>query len=107
MSNSPLTHETKPASKAATRYRQQLRRLDEVINRGGTLSGHERNCAFLRVPPNSQEQVQSPAFATISNVSGFDFADDSRSIALTDWDRDGDVDVWVMNRTAPRVRPVG
>ena len=104
MSNSPLSHETKPASKAATRYRQQLRRLDEVINRGGTLSGHERNCAFLRIPPNSPEEVQAPAFATASHVSGFDFADDSRSIAFTDWDRDGDVDVWVMNRTGPRVR---
>ncbi|MCA9211860.1 MAG: ASPIC/UnbV domain-containing protein [Planctomycetales bacterium] len=83
-------------------YRQQLKRLDELINHGGTLSGHERNCAFLRSPPTESESI--PKFGNISSVSGFDFPDDARSIALVDWDDDGDQDVWVMNRTGPRLR---
>jgi len=29
---------------------------------------------------------------------------DSRSIVFTDWDQDGDLDLWVSNRTAPRLR---
>ena len=40
----------------------------------------------------------------MSALSGFDFPDDARSLALTDWDGDGDLDVWVTNRTAPMVR---
>ena len=72
-----------------------------MINRGGTLSGNERNCGFLNLGPSTEG---TPRFATISNVSGVDFNDDGRSYCLTDWDRDGDVDVLTMNRTAPRVR---
>lgn len=29
---------------------------------------------------------------------------DSRAVATVDWDQDGDLDLWVSNRTAPRVR---
>ena len=37
-------------------------------------------------------------------MSGFGLPDDGRTLAITDWDRDGDLDLWVSNRTAPRVR---
>ena len=60
------------------------------------MSGEERNCMFLN--------TRGRRFATASATSGFDFLDDARAIALTDWDLDGDLDVWVSNRTAPRVR---
>ena len=66
------------------------------LRKGGSLSGRERNCAFLN--------LDGKRFATVSALSGFDFADDSRSLALVDWDVDGNMDVWVSNRTAPRVR---
>ena len=66
------------------------------LRKGGSLSGRERNCAFLN--------LDGKRFATVSALSGFDFADDSRSLALVDWDMDGNMDVWVSNRTAPRVR---
>ena len=66
------------------------------LRKGGSLSGRERNCAFLN--------LDGSRFATISGVSGFDFQDDARALALVDWDGDGLMDVWSSNRTAPRVR---
>ncbi|MCP4192427.1 MAG: redoxin domain-containing protein [Planctomycetaceae bacterium] len=81
-------------------YRRELKKLDQLINSGGSLSGNERNCAFLNVPgPNNGRQ-----FATVSQLTGFDFSDDGRGLAMTDWDDDGDLDVFAMNRTAPRIR---
>ncbi|MCA9263919.1 MAG: ASPIC/UnbV domain-containing protein, partial [Planctomycetales bacterium] len=43
-------------------------------------------------------------FADVSAVSALDYADDSRAVALVDWNWDGRMDMWVANRTAPRVR---
>ena len=43
-------------------------------------------------------------FATVSAVSGLDFPDDGRAVALVDWDFDGDLDLWITNRNAPRIR---
>ncbi len=40
----------------------------------------------------------------VSSISGLDFKEDGRGLAVTDWDHDGDVDLWVTNRTAPAVR---
>ena len=37
-------------------------------------------------------------------MSGLDHASDSRALVTTDWDLDGDLDVWLSNRTSPRVR---
>jgi thiol-disulfide isomerase/thioredoxin len=77
-------------------YRQHLKRVNELLKRGASLSGHERNCAFLN--------LRGESFATISAVSGIDFADDGRGLATSDWDGDGDLDIWLTNRTGPRVR---
>ena len=70
--------------------------MNHLLKKGGSLSGRERNCAFLN--------LDGQRFATVSGVSGFDFADDARSLALVDWDGDGRMDLWSSNRTAPRVR---
>ena len=43
-------------------------------------------------------------FADISGLTGLDFPDDGRAIAVHDWDHDGDLDVWTTNRNAPRLR---
>ena len=67
-----------------------------MTSQGVSWSGRERNCAFLNTGRRR--------FANISAVSGFDFLDDGRGLALCDWDHDGDLDVWVTNRNAPRVR---
>ena len=68
----------------------------ELIKSGRAFSGHERNCCFLN--------TGVARFANISAISGFDFPDDGRALALTDWDQDGDLDVWVGNRSGPQVR---
>lgn len=77
-------------------YREAGDRLDRLAQAGLSWSGHERNCSYLNL---GGEQ-----FANVSAVSGFDFADDGRALAIVDWDFDGDLDVWVMNRTGPRLR---
>ena len=63
---------------------------------GRSFSGRERNCCFLN--------TKQDRFATISAVSGLDFPDDGRCIAVSDWDGDGDLDLWISNRNAPRLR---
>ena len=98
MSQSPVdSREFDVARDEQSAYRRSLTHINGLLREGGTLSGHERNCAFLNVPGLD-------SFANVSAVTGFDFADDARGLAVSDWDLDGDLDVWVTNRTAPRVR---
>jgi len=67
-----------------------------MIKQGRSFSGRERNCCFLN--------MGNRRFATVSAVSGLDFPDDGRAIAVVDWDHDGDLDLWISNRNAPRLR---
>lgn len=64
--------------------------------RGKSFSGREPHCVFL----NTRDR----RFANISATSGLDFTDDGRAVAIVDWDHDGDLDLWIANRTAPQVR---
>ncbi|MBJ06207.1 MAG: hypothetical protein CMO40_03685 [Verrucomicrobiaceae bacterium] len=72
----------------------------KLARAGTSWSGRERNCAFL----NCGNSAPGPRFANVSSVAGFDYPDDGRALALVDWDKDGDLDVWARNRTAPRLR---
>lgn len=67
-----------------------------MVREGRSWSGRERNCCFL----NTRDR----RFATISAVSGLDVPDDSRAVAVTDWDLDGRPDLWISSRTSPRLR---
>jgi tetratricopeptide (TPR) repeat protein len=67
-----------------------------MIAEGRSFSGHERNCCFLNIGGGE--------FANVSAASELDLLDDSRALAVVDWDFDGRLDFWVTNRTAPRVR---
>lgn len=67
-----------------------------MLRQGYSWSGRERNCCFLN--------VDGERFADVSAVTGLNFADDGRGLALVDWDFDGDVDLWTTNRTGPRLR---
>lgn len=72
--------------------------LNLMIREGRGFSGHERNCTFLNLG-NGQAR-----FANVSSATTLDFDDDGRGLASVDWDRDGDLDLWVTNRTGPSVR---
>lgn len=67
-----------------------------LIQTGGSWSGHERNCCFLN--------TGQARFANVSGVSGLDFIDDGRCVAPVDWDHDGDLDLWLSARTGPTLR---
>ena len=97
LSQSPVQQNELPAARdKRSPYARSLARLNEILRHGGSLSGHETNSAFLN--------LEGRSFADVAAVAGFDFADDARAVAVTDWDGDGDMDVWTTNRTAPRLR---
>lgn len=77
-------------------YLQSVVRLNHMLDRGVSWSGHEANCCFLNTATGT--------FANVSAITGLDFLDDGRGLALVDWDRDGDLDAWTSNRTAPMLR---
>lgn len=70
--------------------------LSRMIQEGRSFSGHERNCVYLG--------TDGKRFANVSAVSGLDFPDDARAVVPVDWDGDGDLDLWISNRSAPRLR---
>ncbi|MCH2182090.1 MAG: tetratricopeptide repeat protein [Mariniblastus sp.] len=72
-----------------------------MMREGRSFSGREKNCIFINTGGNP---LAAGRFADISSVSGLDFPDDGRAIALVDWDHDGDLDMWISNRSAPRLR---
>ena len=93
MSRSPT--EAVPAGEAAD-YLEAFRQTFRLAERGRSFSGREPNMAFLNLGDGR--------FADVSAVSGLAFPDDGRAAAVIDWDLDGDLDLWLANRTAPRLR---
>ncbi|MEZ6119983.1 MAG: ASPIC/UnbV domain-containing protein [Pirellulaceae bacterium] len=77
-------------------YRAAWQATMKLLREGRSFSGRERNCAFWN--------CQDGTFANVSSVTGLDFADDGRAVCASDWDLDGDVDLWLHNRTGPRLR---
>ena len=75
--------------------------LAVMLDSGLSMSGHERHCVFLNTGADTESEGR---FACISAVSGLDFPDDGRGVSVVDWDRDGDQDLWISNRNAPRIR---
>jgi peroxiredoxin len=67
-----------------------------VLEKGQSWSGNERNCSFLN--------TGNGRFVNTSSITGAEFIDDARSMAPVDWDNDGDLDMVLKNRTAPRMR---
>ena len=75
---------------------RQGRLLRELIQSGHPFSGRERHCCFLN--------TAGPRFANVSRSSGLDLAEDGRAVSMVDWDHDGDLDCWIVNRSGPQVR---
>jgi thiol-disulfide isomerase/thioredoxin len=67
-----------------------------ITKQGMSWSGRERNRMFL--------SVGGQQFMDVSAVTGTDFIEDGRALGLLDWDHDGQVDMLLRNRTAPRLR---
>ena len=93
MSHSPETFQQ--LGKGHT-YLRNFDTLGILIGQGRSFSGRERNCLFLNTRDNR--------FTEVAAATGFDYLDDGRAAGTTDWDRDGDLDIWLNNRTGPRVR---
>ena len=70
--------------------------MNRLVREGSSWSGREANCAHLNLGDGH--------FVDISRVSGLDFKDDARALARVDWDGDGDLDLWIANRSAPQLR---
>lgn len=96
MSLSPLESGIDAANPQRASYEAGWVAIHRMIREGASWSGRERNVAFLNTGDGR--------FAQVSAVSGLDFPDDGRAVASVDWDFDGDTDLWIANRTAPRVR---
>jgi thiol-disulfide isomerase/thioredoxin len=92
VSRSPLAAVADPGED----YLQSFSLLSQRIREGNSFSGNERNCAFLNRTDGE--------FVDMSFALGLDHADDSRGIAITDFDGDGAPDICMTNRTAPRLR---
>ena len=72
------------------------RLLRQLLRSGQPFSGHERHCCFLN--------THGARFANISALSGLDMPDDGRAIGVVDWDEDGRLDLWLVNRSGPQIR---
>ncbi len=78
------------------RYEEAWEAINRLIRRGGSWSGHERNCFFV--------QGANGRFENVSAVMGLDVPEDGRGLAVWDFDRDGDLDLVLKSRNAPQVR---
>ncbi len=92
MSQTPL----QPAAAVPEGYESGWVAIHRMLREGGSWSGHERDCAYLN--------TGGTRFADVSFVSGLDLEGDGRAVGVVDWDLDGALDLWVGNRTGPRVR---
>jgi thiol-disulfide isomerase/thioredoxin len=87
---------TSAGSDSQPAYLAAFNQLAMKIRDGQSFSGRERNCFFLN--------TGGLRFADASAAAALDLPDDGRGMVLTDWDGDGDLDVLMTNRNAPRVR---
>lgn len=96
-SHSPAGTPQQPTVNDETRpYYYGWAAMTRMMLEGYTWSGMERDCAFLN--------LGNGRFVDVSAVSGLDFIDDGRAAATTDWDGDGDLDIWLKNRSGPQLR---
>jgi tetratricopeptide (TPR) repeat protein len=93
VAQSPTTAEAEGDQKD---YRSGWKATYRLMREGMSWSGREANCVFLN--------LDGRRFSDVSGISGANFKDDARGLALVDWDFDGAVDIWFKNRSAPQVR---
>ena len=79
-----------------SRYEGAWEAINRLIRSGGSWSGFERSCFFAG---RGQQ-----GFVNQSAVSGLDYMEDGRGLAVWDYDGDGDPDLLLKNRNGPQVR---
>ena len=90
-----------------TGFEQALSAHRDMLLQGRSFSGRERNVAYLNLGESIHRGTNTDGeeqFANVSGAIGFDFPDDGRCLVKVDWDSDGDLDFWISNRSAPRLR---
>ncbi|MFT4639830.1 MAG: tetratricopeptide (TPR) repeat protein [Verrucomicrobiales bacterium] len=83
-------------------YKTAYAAISDLLFAGHSLSGRERNSLFFNT--GNRPDGMPSRLANASFLTGFGVDDDTRGVATIDWDHDGDLDVWITNRTAPRLR---
>ena len=85
-----------PASEApAPAYENGWNAINQFIREETSWNGREPNVLYAR---------RAGRHYDFSGVSGIDFADDSRAFAVTDFDGDGNLDLFLKSRLGPQVR---
>ena len=80
----------------APEYESGWNAINQFIRQDHTWSGDQRNVFYVR--------EGGQRYRDCSGISGLDFADDSRTFAVTDFDGDGHPDILLRSRLAPQVR---
>lgn len=77
-------------------YREAWSEIARAMEDGTSWSGHERNVAWLNLGGGE--------FVDASAVLGLDHVEDGRVVLRTDFDGDGDLDLWLRSRNGPTLR---
>lgn len=77
-------------------YEHGWEALNRLIRADGSFSGHEKNKLYTNDGDGQ--------FSDASGVSGIDFPHDGRAFAVFDFDRDGDLDIALKNRSKPQLQ---
>ena len=83
-----------PATDAYTNAWVTVSNLGQIENY--SWNGREPNYAYWNMGDGR--------FIDASAATGLDYIDDGRSACVVDWDGDGQLDLWLKNRSAPLVR---
>jgi len=84
-----------PAQAPAPAYENGWNAINQFIREDCSWNGREPNVLYAR---------RAGRYHDFSGVSGIDFAEDSRAFAVTDFDGDGNLDMFLKSRLAPQVR---
>ncbi len=84
-----------PTQAPAPAYENGWNAINQFIREDCSWNGREPNVLYAR---------RGGRYYDFSGVSGIDFADDSRAFAVTDFDGDGNLDVFLKSRLGPQVR---
>jgi len=90
---------TPQKQRAAADYEGGWNALNQLIREDYSWNGREPNVFYVK--PNG---ARESGYRDASGVSGLDFADDTRTFAVTDFDGDGIPDLVLKNRLGPQIR---